>query len=277
MIQHRSSSVVGPSGIPVPADEYRIVFEGSCTFWVYYDLVAQLDTSITRIVSLSAFASNSTQAVRIPVTTGKVIGKIGGQTLDLGVANSEITLSGFVVPSHYDYEPWKVHTVDAFDYLDEPARSQSLALDRRTIAPRGGRIDNDIDGKAVGNWFLQGTRWYQGVDMSRYWVGHLALAYDKINPSVIVISLGNYKNATAQFAVKGNAPDPASVDASSGVVVYELTFLGPSLTPSASNAPVLGVLLVQVLANRQLRIQVFPDRTRAEVSGFDSGALIYER
>src|SRR5205823_3302381 len=110
------------------------------------------------------------------------IGKVGGQTLDLGTVNADITLPGFVVPEHYVAEPWKIHSMDALDYFDEPLRSQLAAMNRRKAAPRGGKIDFDIDRAAVGNWFLVGTKGYGGTGPGggTYWTGHLALAYGNI-------------------------------------------------------------------------------------------------
>jgi hypothetical protein len=272
MIQHRTTAVGDPGSVPSNPDEYRIVIEWSCSFWVYYDLVTQLDTSITRVTG-NSFATNSTQYVRIPVTAGQVIGKIGGQTLDLGVVNADVTLPGFVFPAHYNIlEPWKIHTVDPFDYLDEPGRTQLLALNKRKIAPLGGKIDYDIDGRAVGNWFQVGTNWLAGLVMSRFWAGHFSLVYDNRDPSVLVVSIGTYKGASHAFGVKGNGPDFASVSETSGAVKYELvnTFAGTSGTVQA-------VLLIQVLPSHQMRVEVFPDMIGSQVSGFTSAAIIYER
>ena len=272
MIQHRTVAVGDPGNVPANPDEYRIVIEWSCTFWIYYDLVTQLDTSITRVTG-NSFASNPTQYVRIPVSAGKVIGKIGGQTLDLGVVNSEVTLAGFVFPAHYNIlEPWKIHTVDPFDYMDEPLRTQLLALDRRTVAPLGGKIDYDIDGRAVGNWFQLGTNWLAGLTMSRFWAGHLSLVYDNIDPSQLVISIGTYLGSSHQFRVKGNSPDFATIGETSGVVKYELVNSFGGTNPS-----VQGVILVQVLANHQMRVEIFPNMIAGNVGGFDGAALTFER
>ena len=62
----------------------------------------------------------------------------------------------------------------------EPLRSQLLALDERDIAPRWGKIDYDVNGKLVGNWFRVGSGGYAGMQRGGegYWDGNLAVVYD---------------------------------------------------------------------------------------------------
>jgi hypothetical protein len=254
--------------------DYRIVFEGSCTYWVLYDLVTQLDPVITAAMGNSL--SNGTAEVRIAVHANQIIGKVGSQSLDLGVYNSDVTLPGLLVPADYIAEPWKVHTDDPLNYFDEPVKTQLLALDRRTATPRGGKIDYDIDGTARGNWFFVGTGGYGGLSPFSYWTGHLSLTVDAYNPLLLILSAGTYNGAPAQFAIRGNAPDPQTVTAASGVVVYELVSWSPGAT-APPDGPVLGVALIQVLAGRQLKVQFFPGQTKAQASAFTSAALTYQR
>lgn len=267
---------------PATTVEYRIVFEGSCTYWVYYDLVKQLEPRILNVVA-SELADNGSAYVRIPVSAGERIGKIGVNSLDLGTVNAEITLPGLLVAASYAAEPWKIHSVDGLDYFDEPMRGQLNALNRRKSLPLGGKIDYDIDGTAVGNWFLVGTRGYAGASGTtagrNYWVGHLSLAYGHIDPALVLISMGMPDGSSQQWAVKGNAPDPATVDASRGVVKYEVQGQrGDSVRTNANpTTPLQGVLLVQVLPGRQLRIEYFPGATASSVSGFSAAAKTYER
>jgi hypothetical protein len=277
LVQHRTVAVVDPGQTVKAPDEYRIVFEGSCTFWVYYDLVTQLDPSVAAAVA-AQLQTNMSANVRIPVTAGQVIGRIGGQTLDLGVVDANVTLPGFVVPSHYVAEPWKIHTVDPFDYMDEPARSQLLALNPRTASPRGGKIDHDVDGTAAGNWFQAGTNGYAGLVMSRGWAGHLALTYGHIDPTKIVISIGTYQGSARAFGVLSNMPDPRTITEATGVVKYEMATLGYGIDGAPFTVgPVVGVVLLQVMPGRQLKVEVVPNGTAATVSAFTSAAVMYER
>ncbi len=280
LIQPRVRTEGIPGLAPPGSVEYRVVFEGSCTYWVYYDLVTQL---VPRIVAAggSDLRANRSAYVRIPVRAGELIGKIGQiGALDLGTVNTQVTLPGLLVPAHYAAEPWKIHSVDGLDYFDEPMRGQLNALNRRRALPRGGKIDYDIDGKAVGNWFLVGTNGYGGATGTlggAYWVGHLSLAYGHIDPALVVFSMGMPDGSSKQWSLRGNGPDPATVDASSGVVKYEvLQYRGDSVARNV-NAPLDGVLLVQVLQNRQLRVQYFPGLDATRVTGFDAAAKLYER
>jgi hypothetical protein len=275
-IQPRIKQAGDPGTAPVGSVDYRIVFEGSCTYWVYYDLVTQLEPSLLAAGG-SKLAANQSVDVRIPVTAGQAIGKVGGQTLDLGTVDANVTLTGFVVPSHYDLP--KLHAMDGLDYFDEPIRSQLNALNRRKALPRGGKIDFDIDGKASGNWFLLGSGGYFGLNQGNgaYWAGHLSLVYGHIDPALIMISMGFADGSSRQWTVRGNGPDPAKVDATNGAIKYELTeWRGDSVSTNA-NLPAVGVLLVQVLAGRQLRVEYFPGVMAGAVTGFDAAAKIYER
>lgn len=292
LIQQRTQPVREPGpNVPASVDEYRVIIEHSCTFFTIYDLITSLST---RVRDLAGPLARSGQLPRrIPVAEGEVIGRIGGQTLDLGVVNTQVTLKGFVVPEHYQREPWKVHSVDAFPYFKEPLRRQLLALNPRTAEPRGGRIDYDVDGRLVGNWFLEGTNGYAGRDRTREWSGHLTVAYDHLDPTHIRVSHGNYDGRSTQFGVRGNGPDPAGVSAASGLVKYEITrydyFIGSSATrwdretlgldihARSLDTDVRGVMLVQLIADRRLRVEVFPGKRAAEVSSFTTAASVYER
>ena len=53
------------------------------------------------------------------IEAGQLLGYVGGQTLDFGVYDYEIVLPGFITPDLYNYEYWKVHTVDPFEYFPD--------------------------------------------------------------------------------------------------------------------------------------------------------------
>jgi hypothetical protein len=92
--------------------------------------------------------------------------------------------------------------------------------------------------------------------------------------------------------VKGNGPDPATIDASSGLVKYELvsysyidndTKQGWMMTKNIANASasnsnfVQGVALVQMLEEGKLKVEVFPGKKANQVSAFTNKARIYGR
>jgi hypothetical protein len=183
---------------------------------------------------------------------------------------------------------------DLFDHTQEPLRSQLLALDERDATPRWGKIDYDIDGRLVGNWFRVGTGGYRGLNPMQegYWDGHLAVVPDGNDPSQIDISIGNYQGTARQFTVIGNSPDPATVAESTGLVRYEL---GQIETYSASTGQrwdgktyvphvrtraaggVLGTVLMQMMATRSLKVEIFPGKSSSQVAGFDASAVMFER
>ena len=68
----------------------------------------------------SWFARNSSA---IEVKSGRPIAKFGGDSFDWSVHNADMTLLSFVVPRHYQVAPWKIHTVDPFQFHDEPWKS----------------------------------------------------------------------------------------------------------------------------------------------------------
>jgi hypothetical protein len=280
-IQRRTIFVGDVSDPNRATDDFRLVIEHSCTFWTYYDLITQLDKTILDQTGGEPSKMGPPILVRVPVKAGQVIGKVGGQTLDIGTVNAEVSLPGFVVPAHYDREPWKIHTVDPFDYFDEPLRSQLLALNPRKVKPYGGRIDFDVDGRLVGNWFRENTNGYAGAQGdSRYWSGHLSFVYHHVDTSRVVVSLGDFNGRSRQFFVKGNVPNPAAVSVTTGPVKYELVQMHLGQTGQVyhlDTTKVQGVILVQLAENRKLKVETFADRTADAIPGFTSAAWTYER
>lgn len=276
-----------PKGNPDPSVfdrevDLKIIIEHSATCWSYVDHLVGLDDAIQKQVGRELKPGQPAQ-MRIPVKAGQVIGRIGNQTFDFAFIDTAVTRNNFVKPEQFlGRDPWKLHTVDPFDYVDEPLKSQLLALNPRKATPRGGRIDYDIDGKLAGNWFQENTGGYAGANRRLdYWVGHVAFVYHHIDPAQLVISIGNFDGRPRQFWVKGNAPDPATVGVADGPVKYELLWgrLGGAGQPQVRRDAdvVQGVVLAQVLPDRKMKFELFPDKTGAEIHGFTSAAKLYER
>jgi hypothetical protein len=283
----------GPNG---NFDDYAVTIEATCTFRVRFsnldDFAGGLGNSVGQL------QPNQSAIPEYTVKEGELIGYTGQPTangIDVWVENDDSTLTGFINPAQYtSAESWKTHVVDLFEYTAEPLKSELLALDMREASPRWGKIDYDIDGKLIGNWFRQGSGGYGGNKSGAegYWDGHLSVVPDGNDPSQIVVSFGNYQGQPQQFAVVGNTPDPATVSQATGVVTYELgqivTYSGdtgqlwdtksyiPNIKAKASTPPV-GTVLLQMVGDRQLKVEAFPGSTAAQVAGFDSSALIYER
>lgn len=266
--------------------EYRFVFSMSCKLFYYYDLVTSLAPEI------KTEWEKSQNNINFSVKEGQLIGYIGGQTLDFAVWDMDESLSGFVVPEHYEGESWKIHTADPLNYYTNELKEKVLSKYIRTAEPRSGKIDYDIDGKLIGNWFIENTGGYSGGRKSEYWTTHLSIAPDAYDPTSIVVSLGDYAGQPTQFGVKGNTPDPASVDVNSGMIKYELVqqdwvkengqhwdrmSLAKNIKAKNHEEKAEGTVLIQMLENRKLKMEVFPNKTASQVSSFTSNAKIYER
>jgi hypothetical protein len=283
----------GPNG---NYDDYAVTIEATCTFRVRFSNLVDFAGGLGD--SAGQLRPNQSATPNYRVEEGELIGHTGLPTangIDVWVENDDSTLTGFVNPDQYTRaESWKTHVVDLFDYTKEPLKSQLLALDLRDASPRWGKIDYDIDGKLVGSWFRDGSGGYTGNQQGGegYWDGHLSVVYDGNDPSQIVISFGNYQGQPQQFAVVGNAPDPATVEQATGLVEYELgqivaysgdtgqAWNGMSYQPHIkvrASTPAMGTVLMQMVAPRQLRVEIFPGKTADQVSDFDSGVLVYER
>ena len=288
MVGHRTQ-LTGNTDRAREYDDYALTIEHSGTFYTQYDLLTSLDKSVLDQLIESVrerFARKQmgpTIQTRIAVKAGQVIGKVGGRSLDFGVVNTEVKLAGFLTPKLYGHYAWRVHIVDPFDFFDEPLKSQLLALNARKVKPFGGRIDYDVDGWLIGNWFREGSGGYPGDrnDPRGYWMGHLAFAPNHIDPTKIVVSIGDFAGRPRQFWVKGNAPDPTKIGETDGLVKYELIWgqLGSAGDRQVMRDPdvVQGTVLAQVLPGRKLKFEVFAGRTAAEVKGFTAAAKIYER
>jgi hypothetical protein len=264
------------------AVDLKVILEHSATVWSYVDHLVEVDAAIMKQIPGGVQPGQPVQ-VRIPVKSGQVIGKVGNQTFDFALIDTATTRKGFVKPDQFlKRDPWKPHTVDPFDYIGEPLRAQLLSKNARKVPPYGGRIDYDMDGKLIGNWYEQGTGGYAGLNRRiDYWVGHLSIVYHHLDPKIIVISIGNYDGRAAQFWVKDNRPDPAQVGESGGTVKYELIHgqLGSSgqLQRRPEADQVQGTVLCQVLSGQRLKFEAFPGRRVDGISGFTAAAKTFER
>ena len=271
-------------------EDYRIVIWHSCTISSIYIHLTGLAPEIRAVTGDLAArdAWDDGGVTTIPIEAGQLIGTAGGG-FDFSVHDTKEYLS-FVVPEHYFEESFKMYTVDPYDYFAEPVRSQLLEKNVRKVEPFGGKIDYDIDGRLVGNWFLDGSNY-------RYPFGpytHLSFVYDHIDPTLVRISFANdsriWGGAIAEeacricegkFGVKGNGPDPAGVSVASAMVKYELVgleYVGdfPVATTNIDDNT-LGVFLVQMINDRQIKIELSPGKLPGEVEGFTTAARIYDR
>lgn len=268
--------------------DHRIVFTISCRLLYYYDLVTSLAPDV------QAELDRDGNAIDYPVKAGQLIGYIGEQTLDFAVWDTDKPLTGFVNPEDYASEGWKQYTADPLEYYPDDIRQIALSKYLRQVEPRSGKIDYDVDGRLIGNWFLEGTNGYGGVageGNGHYWSGHLSFAPDYIDPTGFQISIGNWPDENHnQFAAKGNTPDPATVGTDAGLIKYDLVQVNYKTRSSywdrmtlrdditfSPGTESLGCALAQLTDVRTLRFQAFKGTPCTAVSGFTDESLTYIR
>jgi len=296
--------------------EWRVDIAHTCSFHSYFDLLTSLSQDLIDEWELSEGEKNLGWN-GIPVKSGQLIGRIGGQTLDFGVYNYEVVLEGFIFPEHYSRESWKIHTVDPFPHFPDEVREVLLQKNLRKVKPFAGKIDYDIDGKLSGNWFEVDTNWLAGKDSHKYWDGHLSIVPNHIDPTAWMFAIGNWPDATsssgaADFKIVNAEPSPGNVGVEQGIVKYELSMykycpepgseikvishisggglnltgckksiglIIPDIQLLATDEPSgdAGVILVQLIEPRLLKVEVFPDKKLSDVDGFTEDAKLYER
>ena len=275
--------------------DYRIIIEHSCdvyTIWIHLEHLAGPIGHLHGMIS-----SSRPHYGRIPVSVGEIIAYDGGTAgFDFSVHDGRVVLPGFVRPETYEVEPWKIHTVDPYDVFVEPVRSRLLTRNVRQVEPLGGKIDHDIPGRLIGNWFVEGTNGYAGVaGPDGYWSTHLAIAPDAIDPRAIIVSMPSFGGHREQVAIGDLDPHPADVSVATGLVKYELVGWAyvrestgehwGSTSWTASDDIIVeiypqhvdGTVLFQLLEDHRLKFEAFPGLRAHQVDGFTSEARIYER
>lgn len=272
-------------------EAWRLTIAHSCTFLSIYNLLTSVTPEIKAKLAAN-YPKSASITVKIPVKAGDLLGYVGGQSLDYQLADTTTQLKGFLNPIAYNNrEPWKVNTVRPLDYFTESVKSEVLTKYIKTVEPRDGKIDYDVDGQAIGTWFVQGTNGYAGSDSHSttipYYVGHLSLAPDSIDPSGMIFSIGDFKGQPTQFAVKNI--DFTKITPTSGIVKIELfqrsyitsagaTWTGQYATGiKLSSGPSQATALIQMTDNQIMKVEVFSGKTPAQVTGFTSAAKIYNR
>lgn len=245
----------------------------SSTIYIRFGHVDELSDNI--LSQLGSLKSGSNR-VSVVVTGGEQIGWIGQWPgFDMGIIDRELSLD-FVHPERYP-EPHQFAGY-YFDYFTGALEQQLLGITQRTIEPRGGKIDYDIRGRIIGNWFLEGTV-APGAFLP--FNGHMSIAYGYLQGDQIVIS-----DAVNRLPPPGDretsGPDeivwivsgvtaPELVGESHGLVKYEYT------AERDAGGPVRGVFLIELIEPERLRFERFAGGTAATINEFTAQARIYYR
>jgi hypothetical protein len=267
----------GREGVPVraPASGRVFAIRGQMRddFKIEVQVNGRLSCYVAHVLPVQALTVSST------VDSGEIIAHTSGRSsLDLGCMDAEVTLKGFVNPDRYPVST--LHCVSPLKLYDEPLRSQLRSKVLRGGADKDGRIDYDIAGRLVGNWFLEDL---SVTDNSRgspeIWVKQLAFAYDVHQPDARRVSIGGTIAPAGLYVPSAISPDPAEVSVKSGLVKFVLTMPIPREAGSQRRGatPATGILFVQMLTPNRAKVEFFPGRSGQEVTGFTDAARVYER
>ncbi|MDO8509738.1 MAG: hypothetical protein Q7S24_01190 [bacterium] len=276
----------------VRPEEFQLWFAITCTHFYYYDLMTSLSPELQKIFDQEKRPDDYAY-VNVPVKAGQIVGKIGGQTLDYGVWDTELPPApGILVPEHYEWDSFRFYLADPLNYYTDELKKIMLSKYVRTAEPISGKVDYDIDGKLIGGWFLEGTGNLTGGNFQKYWAGHLAIAPEYLDPSVYLISVGDFAGEAKQFSISRKSPDPKNVGIDTGMVKYDLLpwqYLkldgtlwdwrqftkGVKIVNDGYRG--LGCVVVQMLEASKLKFEGFKNKKCAQVDGFTDAAKIYER
>lgn len=274
------------------AEEFQLWFAISCTHFYYYDLMTSLSPDLLDIFEREK-RQGDYATLKVQVKAGQVVGRIGGQTLDYGVWDTELpAAAGILVPEHYEWDGFRLYLADPLNYYTDELKAAMLSKYIRTAEPTSGKVDYDIDGKLIGGWFVEGTGERHGGNTPKYWTTHLAIAPEYIDPSVYLISVGDFAGEEKQFSISRSAPDPKNVGVETGLVKYDLLSLNylksdgtqwdrmkftKGVTIINDTYQSQGCVLVQMLETRKLKFEGFKNKKCSAVSGFTANAKIYTR
>lgn len=295
-----------PAGYPRDMRHYHFYLVHSCTLFTGFVHLTEFSPEILaaspQLKKLDDENGNqfTNLGVNIPVKAGQQIGTawsfglLGWVTVDLNHTNK-----GYLNPQSYKAENWRVHSVSGFDYFESSLKEKIIAKNPRKAQPQGGKIDFDIEGKAVGNWFEEGTGGLRDTNVDPkqcgnfpcpYWDGHIAFVYDFIDPMQLRVSIGHDWGLTGRtpFGVKGNSPDFKDIGIKNEMVKYELVGVkdvsrekgydvNSSLITQNDETQVLGTMLVQLTDEGTLKVEIFPGKMKDQISEFTQKAKVYER
>ena len=272
-----------------PYPDFRVVVEHSCNLYSVFIHIGELSSSI---------------AVGSIVKAGDVIADDSySPGYDFSTFDESVNLQ-FINPTSYSQaESWKKYTANPFNYFPADIKAQFEAKSLRVSAPFDGKIDWDLKGTAQGNWFVKDTNGYRGKGdqtasydnhgkIARgYWDTHLAIAPDAVDDKTFIYSIGDWEGCPCQFMTPDNV-DPKTITSSDTaprvlqMVEYENVNpdgsqwnprkpqKGYTLKPGAT---VVGLLVVQVMADGSMKVEKMPGVTKTAGVVFTDKAVTYVR
>lgn len=198
------------------------------------------------------------------IAAGQVVGISKGISIDLGMTNDTLILPGFVNPARYEGQT--LHTDSPYKYFSEPLQSQLYAMIRRNAPDKDGKIDYDVRGRLIGNWFHESVPVDSSMGPSS-WPKNLAFCPDSNEPTEMRISIGGTISTPGKFKPSPEDPNFLNVTKESGKVAYHLNY---------TEQGYFGIMLVQLTDDTHLKVQVFRDSINTNLN-FTTESFNYTR
>ncbi|MEP7269060.1 MAG: hypothetical protein ABI844_15685 [Saprospiraceae bacterium] len=254
-------------------DDYRIRLQVSKNVVVNFGHISELNFDLLPELHDLPIDEMGHEASNV-VKAGDIIGWVGPHgAMDFSITDRSLKLN-LLNPSRYPED--HIYSADIYHYFKSPQLEEMIRIAARDAPPWGGKVDYDISGRIVGNWFLKGTT------SQIQWSHQLSIVYDHLLSERIFISDGSpmkdvpgFQNPGAPdiWWVKGNSPRPETIGTSDGIVQYSL--ISPHGSAPVENKPIEGVMLVQMVDENSIRVEVFKGSTSK--MAFTTAARMYER
>lgn len=280
----------GPSNIPVyaPADgvitnidwfdavrgngdkDMAIRIQISNTISVRWGHVDDIPQSITDRLDRPLAVGENHVAIR--VDGGEQVGWVGQWPgFDTGIEDRGLDLPW---ANRDRYEANEIYWAYPFDYWRGSLADQMLAITRRQVEPRGGRIVYDVPGRIIGNWFHEELVPPLGF---LPFSGHLAIAYEYFEGETVMISEAygradpSYPSTELLDVINDPTP-PEELGVDDGLIKYEYVWDGHLEFPTRG-----GTMLIQLVSPSRLRIERFEGLRAEEVEAFTEASRYYIR
>lgn len=218
-------------------------------------LVVRVNSSFVYYLDHVTFAPGISVGTR--VQAGQVVGSSARLAFDLGVINFAAAPLGFVNPVRYGgLDSYSIHSDAPLKFFAEPVRSLLYGKVRSDGANLDGRINYDVDGTLSGGWFREDLP-PTAIQDGSVSTGSRQLAFVRDNwfPDRQRISIGGF-GMTGVYGVPPDATDFTAITPASGRVTYRLLYTGePGSPPTPLQA---GLLIVEMLDGRRIRVEAFP-------------------
>jgi hypothetical protein len=205
------------------------------------------------------------------ITAGEQIGTTSPYAIgvDLGLVDITRVTNNFIVPQRYHAKA--LHGDKPLLHFEAPLRATLYSRVQRISPDKDGRFDYDVAGRLAGGWFHESLPRDNRSTGPEGWTRNLAFVWWEQDPTVAVVSVGGTVLPALVYWIDDDDPAFGDVSSASGVVRYHLHIARPQ--PGTSPRPDY-ILLVQLVADDQLRVEAFPGTSPAV---FTANAKLYLR